>query len=401
MEWLETGELPLVDETVRRFAAVELEGEVFDLDGSSAPTFPRAALDGLAELGFLWGPAPEDVGSDMEDLACVVVLAGLARTCAGFAAIVASHYAALRALLSLPGGAEISRRLAGDRGTGLLGIALERDVRPFDEKRLSRERARALGDGPVEFLALPAPDLVDAVVLPGGRAADGSLFLADGAALAAKRGAPVGLSGCEEMPVARLELAARDLQAGEELARGKNAVAARGAAVSSLKLYYSAIMYGAARDAAECALVYTRQRRQTGRPICMHQNVHKKLLETDVSNQAMASFLYRVASGGETGGAFGLVDMLYAFVRERSEVVVSEALQNMGGLRLRPGVRDREEAARRQDSAGAAPNRADRLGGGPGLSPAGGPLPSSGLKRYFRPLPDSPWRPAGPSSKNR
>jgi len=63
----------------------------------------------------------------------------------------------------------------------------------------------------------------------------------------------------------------------------------------------------------------------------MHQNVHKKLLETEISNQAMASFLYRVASGGETGGAFGLVDMLYAFVRERSEVVVSEALQNMGG----------------------------------------------------------------------
>ncbi len=331
MEWLDTGELPLVDETVRRFAAVELEGKVFDLDASSAPAFPRAALDALADLGFLWGPAPEDAGSDMEDLACVVVLAGLARTCAGFSAIVASHYAALRALLSLPGGALISRRLAGDRGAGLLGIALERGVRPFDGTGPSGGRGRAPGHGPAEFLALPAPELVDAVVLPGAGAAGGPLFLADGAALAGKRGAPVGLSGCEEMPVARLELSARDLQEYEEVAPGTSAGATRSAAVSSLKLYYSAIMYGAARDAAECALGYSRQRRQTGRPICMHQNVHKKLLEMEVSNQAMASFLYRVASGGETGGSFGLVDMLYAFVRERSEVVVNEAMQNMGG----------------------------------------------------------------------
>ena len=331
MEWLETGELPLVDETVRHFAAAEVEGKVFDLAGASAPGFPRSALGGLADLGFLWGPAPEDAGSDMEDLACVVVLAGLARTCAGFAAIVASHYAALRALLSLPGGGELTARLAGDRGLGLLGVALERDVQPFDETGRSREGGTLPGSGPVEFLALPAPDLTDAVVLAGGGAAGDSLFLADGAALAAKRGAPVGLSGCEEMPVARLELAARDLEAWEDLARGECAGAARDVVVSRLKLYYSAIMYGVARDAAEYALGYARQRRQTGRPICMHQNVHKKLLETEVSNQAMASFLYRVASAGGTGGAFGLVDLLYAFVRERSEVVVSEAMQNMGG----------------------------------------------------------------------
>jgi alkylation response protein AidB-like acyl-CoA dehydrogenase len=116
----------------------------------------------------------------------------------------------------------------------------------------------------------------------------------------------------------------------EMIASGPEASEARETMTSALKLYYAAVMQGVARAATAYALGYTQQRRQTGRAIVFHQNVYKKLVEMEVSNQSMASFLYRAACNDAAEG-FGLRDMLYAFVKSSSEHVVSEAMQSLGG----------------------------------------------------------------------
>lgn len=335
MEWFENDELGLVAGTIDDFAAKEVVGKVFDLETLAKPPFPRAALERLAVLGFLWGPAPEDVGSGMDDIAAVTVLSRLAGASAGFASVVAAHYAALRSVLALPDGEAVLRRAAGSRGEGLplIGLALESHVR-------SRGGTGAPGgdrtapSGPrnaARYVVVPAPAEADMVVLFTGAGADESMVLETGAGVSRFEESAIPLSGCDEMPVSRLSIPAGAFDGEKVVATGADAAVGRGAMVSSLKLYYSAVMHGAARAAAADALGYAQQRRQTGRAIIFHQNVYKKLVEMETKNQSVASFLYRAAFGGAAGTGFSLNDMLYAFTKTESEHVVSEAMQTLGG----------------------------------------------------------------------
>lgn len=335
MEWFENEELGLVAEAIDDFAAREVEGKVFDLESLSKPGFPRATLDRLAALGFLWGPAPEDVGSGMDDIAAVTVLSRLARSSAGFAAIVAAHYAALRAVLALPDGLSALERACEGGGAALplMGLAIRRHVRPHGGPGASGL------DGPAHscpvaatgYVALPAPAEVDLVVLFTGTGAEESMVLATGAAVSRFEASRLNLAGCDEMPASRIGMPPDAFEAREIVASAADAARARGAMVSSLKLYYSAVMHGAARAATADALGYAQQRRQTGRAIIFHQNVYKKLVEMETKNQSVASFLYRAAFSGAAGAGFKLGDMLYAFTRAESEHVVNEAMQTLGG----------------------------------------------------------------------
>jgi alkylation response protein AidB-like acyl-CoA dehydrogenase len=325
VEWFETEEMALITDTIRDISAQEIEGRVVDLESLEKPEFPRAAIDTFGDLGFLWGPAPEGIGSDMNDITTVVILSKLAETSAGFAAIVASHYAAVRAMLALPGGFSLLKGACDEDGARggtlpLQGITLERDI------RLCKGSSDA-----TEYVAIPAPENVDYAVLFRGRGPDAAMAFARGEGLSRFKGEKINLSGCDEMPASRLDLPAGAFESLEMVASGPDASRAREAMMSSLKLYYSAIMQGAARAATAYALGYAQRRRQTGRAILFHQNVYKKLVEMEVKNQSMTSFLYRAACNGAGDGAFDLRDMLYAFTKAESEYVVSEAVQSLGG----------------------------------------------------------------------
>lgn len=325
MEWFENEELALITDTIKTFSAQEITGKVVDLERLEKPEFPRQAIDALADLGFLWGPAPEDIGSDMDAITSVVVLSKLAEASAGFAAIVASHYAAVDSILASPGGFETVKRLCAGNGDGrtagalpLLGACLERDVGP---------RGSSGGD----YLVVPAPDKVDGAVLFAGVGPDVKMMVADGPTLSQHVGVKSNLSGCDEMPAVILSLPDTVLEDLEAVSSGSGAAGARDAMTSSLKLYYSAVMQGAARAATAYALGYTKERHQTGRAIIYHQNVRKKIVEMEIKNQSMASFLYRAACNGAGEGTFTLRDMLFAFVKRESEYVTNEAVQSLGG----------------------------------------------------------------------
>ncbi|MBU1669608.1 MAG: acyl-CoA/acyl-ACP dehydrogenase [Actinobacteria bacterium] len=314
MEWFENEELTLIAETVRDLSARELEGKVVDLERLEKPEFPRPAIDKFSELGFLWGLAPEDLGSGMDRITTVVILSELAKTCAGFASIVACHYSAVDAVLSVPGGLSVlEAACAGSGPMPLFGVCVP-------------DRVLGTREGSDSCLAMPAPDKVDRVVVLTGSDPGARLLVASGGELRAFVAEKVGLSGCDEMPAARLTLPDTIPEVFEVHASGADAGRGHAVLVSSLKLYFSAIMQGAARSATAYALGYAKERRQTGRPIVFHQNVYKKLAEMETANQAMASFLFRAACNGE-----GLEAMLFAFVKAQSEHVASEAVQNLGG----------------------------------------------------------------------
>ncbi|MHB8895940.1 MAG: acyl-CoA dehydrogenase family protein [Candidatus Geothermincolia bacterium] len=320
MEWFETDELALITGTIRDISASEIEGKVVDLESLARPEFPRAAIDTFSDLGFLWGPAPEDIGSGMDEITTVVILSGLAETSAGFSAIVACHYAAIRSLLALPDGPAVLRAACEGNGSRppLLGVAVERDI----------SLCEASGGG-IEYACMPAPDKVDRTVLFAGTGPGTRMFLSSGAALSRYSEAD-GLSGCDEMPTSKLALPGEVIDSLQPVASGADASIARDSMVSALKLHFSAAMQGTARAATAYALDYARRRRQTGRAIIDHQNVRKKLVDMEIKNQSMASFLYRAACS-DSGAGFNLEDMLYAFTKTESEHVVNEAVQSLGG----------------------------------------------------------------------
>ena len=68
MEWFENDELVMITDTIRTFSAQEISDKVVDLEMLGKPEFPREAINALSDLGFLWGPAPEDIGSDMNNI---------------------------------------------------------------------------------------------------------------------------------------------------------------------------------------------------------------------------------------------------------------------------------------------------------------------------------------------
>lgn len=320
MEWFEDAELKMITDTVRDLSAREIEGKVVDLESLKKPDFPRKAVDVLAGLGFLWGPAPEDIGSAMSDISCVVLLSELAGACAGFAAIVATHFAALRSVMATAAGpGPLEKLFETGKEPPLLGIALETDM------------SGPGGPAANRYLAVPSGANADVHALFSGSGDDARMMLASGPALSGLSSTDNRLSGCDEMPTAVVTVTGESLDGFETIASGREASAGRGALVSSLKLYYSAVMQGAARSATVAALEYAKQRRQTGRPIIEHQNVLKKLVEMEVKNQSMASFLYRAALNAVDEEAFNLRDMLLAFTRAESEYVVNEAIQTLGG----------------------------------------------------------------------
>jgi len=328
VEWFEDEELALVADTIDDFAAREIEGKVVDLERLGRPPFPHQAVDALADLGFLWGIAPEDLGIGMDDVTAVVLLSKLAETSAGFAAIVAVHYAAVGAVLSSPSGMEVLKGLKGlkggngsrSAGAALIGVALRSETAPL-----------GTGVPGSRYVAMPSHESTDFTLLLAEGGPDAAVLLADREAAARLAVEGPGVSGLDEMSTSVLAAPGDSLDAMEFVVSGSGAVEVRDALMSSLRLYFSAIMQGSARSATAYALEYAKQRHQTGRAIIHHQNVRKKLNEMETANQAMASFLYRAASNGAGNGASGLRGMLYDFTKAQSEYVVNEAIQGLGG----------------------------------------------------------------------
>jgi alkylation response protein AidB-like acyl-CoA dehydrogenase len=89
---------------------------------------------------------------------------------------------------------------------------------------------------------------------------------------------------------------------------------------------------GIAQGAFECALEYSQQRKQFGRPICEFQAVQFMLAEMALRLEAARLLLYRAAANAGTGLARPLEAMLAkCFANEAVREVTAKAVQIMGG----------------------------------------------------------------------
>ncbi|HNZ64868.1 MAG TPA: acyl-CoA dehydrogenase family protein [Smithella sp.] len=323
MEWFENNEIAEIAQTIVRFNKNEITGKVVDLEHLGKPKFPKEALGHLAEMGFLWGVANEETGGiNMSPITTVVVLSKLAEASAGFAAIVAAHYAAVQSIQLVPGGDDFLKTIGTD---SLIGISLNNDVEILkDHSSDSSPTGQSIN-------FIPAPQQTAYTIVFDKAGTDFQMYIV-------KRGdfdncvkKEICLSGCDEIPLVRIFSGEDFLKKLKPISEGKYAENAYHYLLSLMKLYLSAIMQGSARSATVSALKYTTERFQTGKIIIEHQNVRKKIIDMEIKNQAMASFVYRAAHNQFNHTGFDLCDMLFAFTGAEAEYVCNEAIQSLGG----------------------------------------------------------------------
>lgn len=331
MEWFENDGIISVDETIAKFAENEITGKIVNLDSLQKPDFPLQTIDRLAQLGFLWDPITESAsGITVNNIMPVAILSKLSEASAGFAAIVASHYTGIKSILSCSNGRGIIDMIYKDNTRPgetlpLVGIAFQDCV----------DRITDIPNNEYAYLSIPSPEKTNKTVLFCGSGDSTRMLIVESKHLSGYIVGITNLSGCEEMPCARIRLSESDIGKLMVIASGEDARTAQDIMHSFMKLYYSAIMQGTARSATFKALKYTNERFQTGRMIIHHQNVRKKIIDMEIKNQALASFLYRVAGIADkynvSPSFHNLCEMLITFASSESEYVCNEAVQNHGG----------------------------------------------------------------------
>ena len=313
MDFCEREEIGFITETAVKFAKGELarlvsarrEGE-FDREGW-AGAFRKGA-----ELGFFSAPLPADLGgSEMDALSEAGLVSGLARGCAGFAATLAVHFAAIAGLKALGESREASEALSAlaEPGPGggprILSLALSEEV--YD----------AAGPEAGSFLALLDPDKAFLIVLidPTG----GILPVSPAELTGSRRPAYPG-SGLDEMAPCRIAF-----DGTGAVSPGSSSMKAGASAVARLKLLLAAVQHGNAEGALAEAAAYARERIQTGRPLADHQEVRKVLVRSEMMLEALESYLFRTAAqSGPSADGSGRAARLFRFAaRAAEEPVVS------------------------------------------------------------------------------
>jgi alkylation response protein AidB-like acyl-CoA dehydrogenase len=331
MEWFENEEIVSIAETISKFSENEIIGKIVDLESLAKPEFPKSTIGQLFELGFLWGPAPEEIGGiNMDRMTAIVVLSKLAEASAGFAAILANHYAAIETILSIPDGKNILKSIY-ERSTQangkffLFGLML-RDYNEIIDDFVDKNDFLYFN-----YICPLSSGNFDRALLFYKNKDRTELILVDSDLLKNCEKRKINLSGCEEMPSERILINEKDISQFKILS-DKNAGLSAGRRMESiLKLYYSAILQGNAGAATSYALNYTTERFQTGKMIIEHQEVRKTIVEMEIDNQAIASFLYRVAMNDIEDVSFNLCDMLFTFTCKHTERICLDAIQLLGG----------------------------------------------------------------------
>jgi len=320
MDLVEMEETSFIADTAAKFAQAEL---VRLVSARREGGFDREAWTGVlrkgAELGFFSAPLPADLGgSEMDTLSEAVLVSGLARGCAGFAATLAVHFAAIAGMKAFGESREFSEirsalaEPAPEVGPRILSLALAEEV--YD----------AAGSEAGSFLALLNPDKAFLVVLVDPR---GGILPVSPAELTDKRRPAYPGSGLDEMAPCRIAF-----NGLEAVSPGSSSVKAAASAVARLKLLLAAVQHGNAEGAHAEAAAYARERVQTGRRLADHQEVRKVLLRSEMMLEALESYLFRTAvhSGLSDGGAGGAA-RLFRFAARAAEEVCLDAMQTLGG----------------------------------------------------------------------
>jgi short/branched chain acyl-CoA dehydrogenase len=332
----------LLRRTVRAFAEERIAPVAAELDREHR--FPYEIVAGLAELGVMGVPIPEEHGgAGFDTLSYALVIEELARVDSSVAITVAAH-TSLGTMPILLFGTDEQRRewlqdLASGRRLAAFGLT---EPGAGSDAGATRTRAelrdgRWVINGTKIFITNAGTDISACVTITAvtgernGKPEISNLIV------------PNGTPGYEiSPPMEKLgwrasdtrELSFRDCAIPET-----NLLGERGGGLRQFleildggRISIAAMGLGLAQGAYELALRYAREREQFGRPIGSFQAVQFKLADMATEIEAARGLVHRAAWLKDEGRPFALeAAMAKLFTGELSHRVASEALELHGG----------------------------------------------------------------------
>jgi short-chain 2-methylacyl-CoA dehydrogenase len=332
----------LLRRTVRAFAEERIAPVAAELDREHR--FPYEIVAGLAELGVMGVPIPEEHGgAGFDTLSYALVVEELARVDSSVAITVAAH-TSLGTMPILLFGTDEQRRewlpdLASGRRLAAFGLT---EPGAGSDAGATRTRAelrdgRWVINGAKIFITNAGTDISACVTIT---AVTGER---DGKPEISNLIVPNGTPGYEiSPPMEKLgwrasdtrELSFRDCAIPE-----RNLLGERGGGLRQFleildggRISIAAMGLGLAQGAYELALRYAREREQFGRPIGSFQAVQFKLADMATEIEAARGLVHRAAWLKDEGRPFALeAAMAKLFTGELSHRVASKALELHGG----------------------------------------------------------------------
>jgi len=253
------------------------------------------------------------------------VLSALARSDAGFAAVVFIHTLAQSALLKWGGKALIDRHLPSSL------LAFPAYVLPTDLPRdLAAEKK---GDGyslrgKVEFL--PLAPVADALIVPAQvKGSEAAFFLVETKAQEVLMSEPVMSLGLRNCPVADVEFNGVELPAANLLCA--NAEAVYPGLAAHFRPAAAALAVGVVAGSYEAAKAYAKERYQGGRMIVDYDLVRLMLVNMAVIAESGRALVSSMARAAEEQRPWPLSDAGLILLTEQASRAVSDGVQCLGG----------------------------------------------------------------------
>ena len=332
----------LLRRTVRDFSEERIAPIAEELDREHR--FPYEVVEGLAELGVMGVPIPEEYGgAGLDTLSYALVIEELARIDSSVAITVAAH-TSLGSMPILLFGSEEQRRawlpdLASGRRLAAFGLT---EPGAGSDAGATRTRAELrdgswMVNGSKQFITNAGTDITACVTIT---AVTGER---DGQPEVSNLIVPSGTPGLEvSAPLHKLgwcasdtrELSFRDCAVPEE-----NLLGERGAGFPQFleildggRISVAALAVGLSQGAYEQALSYARTREQFGRPISRFQAIQFKLADMATEIEAARALTWRAAWLKDEGRPYAReAAMAKLFSGELSNRVVNDALEIHGG----------------------------------------------------------------------
>ncbi|MHB9149651.1 MAG: acyl-CoA dehydrogenase family protein [Thermoleophilia bacterium] len=339
----------LIRATVREFAEKEIAPRAEEMDREAA--FPYDIVSGLAELGLLGVPFPEEYGGSGGDtLAYVLTIEELARVDSSVAITAAAHTSLGTNPVWLFGTEEQKRewmpRLTSGKELGAFAL-----TEPDSGSDAGAMRARAVLDpgsaagagewvlnGTKAFITNSGTDITSLVTVAAvtGERPDGgreiSAFLVPQDTRGYTRAPAYRKMGWRASDTHELHFEDARIPEANLLGQRGRGLAQFLAVLDAGRVSVAALGLGLAQGVYEMALRYARERRQFGRSIGSFQAVAFKLADMATRVEAARGLVYRAAMAKDLGRPYELLaSMAKLTTSELAVWAASEAVQIHGG----------------------------------------------------------------------
>jgi alkylation response protein AidB-like acyl-CoA dehydrogenase len=328
----------LLRATVREFAEERIAPVAEELDREHR--FPYDLIAGLADLGLLGIPIPEEYGgSGADTLAYTIAVEELTRVDSSVAITVAAHTSLGTMPIFLYGSEEQKRSwlpdLAGGKKLAAFGLTEPEAGSDAGATRTTAELRDGhwIVNGAKIFITNAGTDISACVTITARTGEDEiSNIIVPNGTDGFEVSAPMRKMGWRASDTR--ELSFRDCAVPEE-----NLVGERGAGYRQFleildggRISVAAMGLGLAQGAFELASAYARERRQFGKPIASFQAIQFKLADMATEIEAGRNLVYKAAWLKDQGHPFAqAAAMAKLYTGELAHRVANHALQIHGG----------------------------------------------------------------------